>query len=667
MAIASMQKVMIVAHRSQVSELLQTLQDAGIVQILDAERAMVTIEWPELEVEPHRHRDLEDSIDRLDKAIAFLKPYAPKDQTSLFAPLVQVDNDTYTNVISTDDSNTLLGEAESVRGQMEKLSAEADSNAALLEKLLPWETLSTPIEELDSLFTSTTFVGLIAEQHFAEAQQKLTELGAAMEKVATWRRNRACLGVCLDESASDVQKALRSVEFEVVSFEGLNGLVSDNITRIRSRQEAIETEQAELADKAIQLAKDRLKLQILFDHHENLHSRIHAESDAPATEHAIFLEGWVKKKDYQTLEKKVTQFDACDIAPIEPGQDEEVPVEIDNGPMSQPFELITRLYGMPAASDVDPTVFLAPFFALFFGICLTDAAYGLVMIAFLWWLLRKLRGDKKFVMMLILCSIVTVIAGALTGGWFGDMIQKFTFFNGGTPEVADTVFEKVRYRLMWFDPLEKPMYFFNISLGLGYLQIITGVFIGFVHKLRRGEKTAAIFDHLSWFIWLNCLLVFGLGKAGMFGENFAWLGTAAGVIAIIPALMILLFSEREGGWGARIGMGFYNVFSTVFYIGDILSYIRLMALGMVTAGFGMAVNEIARSMMEHGVIGWIGAGIAFVVGHLFNIANSALSSFVHSMRLQFVEFFTKFMAGGGKQFDPLKQSYRYIDVKKKET
>jgi V/A-type H+-transporting ATPase subunit I len=229
------------------------------------------------------------------------------------------------------------------------------------------------------------------------------------------------------------------------------------------------------------------------------------------------------------------------------------------------------------------------------------------------------------------------------------------------------VFEKFRLSLMWFDPLEKPMYFFNISLALGYLQIIFGVFIGFVHKFRRGEKAAAIFDHLSWFIWLNCLVVFGLGKAGKFGENFAWLGSAAGFVAIIPALMILLFSEREGNWGARIGMGFYNVFSTVFYIGDVLSYIRLMALGMVTAGFGMAVNELTRSAMKLGVFGWILAGVIFVVLHTFNIANSALSSFVHTMRLQFVEFFTKFLKGGGKQFDPLKQSYRYIELKKKQS
>ena len=658
---------MIVVHRSQVSDLLRALQDAGIVQILDAERALVTIEWPELMVEARRHRELEESIGRLAKAIGFLKPYAPKGQTSLFAPLIEVDHEMYSTVTAAPDSLRLLDEAESISGQMEKLAAEVESSKGLLEKLMPWETLSIPVEDLHTLSSSATFVGLVPDQHLAQAQEKLSELGAAIEKVAAGNRVEAWIIVALNDSASDVQKALRLFEFEAASFEGLSGQIADNIVGIRSRLDAIAKEQAELAKKAAALGKETLKLQILSDHYENLLCRIHAESLAPATDHAIFLEGWVKKKDYEKLEKIVSTFDASDIVPIEPGQDEEVPVEIDNGPMSQPFETVTRLYGMPAASDIDPTVFLAPFFALFFGICLTDAAYGLIMIAFLWWMLRKIKGDKKFVMMLIFCSIVTVIAGALTGGWCGDMIQKFGFFNGGTPDVADTVFEKIRLRLMWFDPLEKPMYFFNISLGLGYLQIITGVFIGFMHKLRRGDVKEAVFDHLSWFIWLNSLAVFGLAKAGMFGEKMAWLGTVAGVIAIVPALMIVLFSEREGNWGARIGMGIYNVFSTVFYVGDVLSYIRLMALGMVTAGFGMAINEIVKTVMQGGVVGWILGAVIFIGGHLFNIANSALGSFVHSMRLQFVEFFTKFMAGGGKQFDPLKENYRYIDVKKKES
>jgi V/A-type H+-transporting ATPase subunit I len=530
--------------------------------------------------------------------------------------------------------------------------------------LSPWESLSIPVEELRDLATTAVFVGQIAEQHFDQACQKLTELGAAVESVAQINRMQSAVIVCRNEITPDVQKALRSVEFEAASFEGLSGTVSENIAAAQKRLEEIQKEQGLLIQQISDLAQNKLNLQILFDHLQNLHGRLLAHSAAPATDHAVFLEGWAKKKQLGRLEKLVAQFDACDVTAIEPAVGEEPPVEIDNGPMSEPFETVTRLYGMPAASDVDPTVFLAPFFALFFGICLTDAAYGLIMIGFLWWLLRKIKGGSKFVMMLIFCSVTTVIAGALTGGWCGDMIQKFTFFNGGTPNVVDTIFEKMRMRLMWFDPLEKPMYFFNISLGLGYLQIIMGVFIGFVHKFRRGEKTEAVFDHLSWFIWLNSLTVFGLGKAGVLPS---WLGTAAGIIAIVPALMILLFSEREGNWGARIGMGFYNVFSTVFYVGDVLSYIRLMALGMVTAGFGMAVNEIVRGVMDKGVIGWIGGAVIFVVMHVFNIANSALGSFVHSMRLQFVEFFTKFLQGGGKEFNPLRQSYRYIEVEKEKS
>ncbi|MCK4959608.1 MAG: V-type ATP synthase subunit I, partial [Planctomycetes bacterium] len=163
----------------------------------------------------------------------------------------------------------------------------------------------------------------------------------------------------------------------------------------------------------------------------------------------------------------------------------------------------------------------------------------------------------------------------------------------------------------------------------------------------------------TWLVWLNSLAVFGLAKAGVLP---AFLGPIFGVIAAVPAVGILLFSEREGGWGARIGMGFYNVFSTVFYVGDVLSYIRLMALGMVTGGFGMAINQITIQAKEWPYIGWLLALLIFAGGHLFNIANSALGSFVHSMRLQFVEFFTKFIVGGGKQFEPLEKKYRHIKV-----
>ena len=141
--------------------------------------------------------------------------------------------------------------------------------------------------------------------------------------------------------------------------------------------------------EAASLSENLLKLKILYDHYQNLVSREAARGAAPTTEQTVILEGWVRDKDYAQLEAIVGRFPACSLGKTEIAEGEEKPVEIENTGQVKPFEVITRLYGMPHTSDVDPTVFLAPFFALFFGICLTDAAYGLVMIACLWWVLKK--------------------------------------------------------------------------------------------------------------------------------------------------------------------------------------------------------------------------------------------------------------------------------------
>lgn len=665
MAIARMEKIMIVVHRSQAEELLETLQETGLVQFLEAERAMVSKEWPELQIEFRRPRDLEEMVGRLEKAVSFLESHAKGPaQTSLFSPRIEIDGQTYSNVLRGREAMDLLSRTEQTQKRLDTLGAELEQVTELLDRLLPWSDLSCRVEELKDLSSVVHFIGLVPNQNMASVEEALNELPAAMEIVGQTETQKACLIVCLSPQAGEMQKLLRSADFEAVHLEGMEGTVPDLIADHRKRLHEIDEHLRETSEQAAQLAQRRVELKILYDYTGNLLNRRTTQDSSPATEHAVFLEGWTRRRDYPRVEKLVHQFEASDITILIPGGDEEPPVEIDNGPAVRPFESITRLYGMPATTDVDPTVFLAPFFALFFGLCMTDAAYGLIMLGFLWWLLRKLKGDKKFIWMMIFCSVTTIIAGALTGGWCGDMIQKLPFFNGGTEGIVDTVFERFRQSIMWFDPMEKPMHFFAISLGLGYLQIIVGVLIAFLHKLRRGDYQSAVFDHLSWLIWLNALALFGLCKAGMFPESLNWLGAGAGYAAIVPALMIILFSEREGALVYRIGMGCYNLFSTVFYIGDILSYIRLMALGISSAGFGMAINVIALQMKDMiPYVGWLVGVIVFVGGHLFNVANSALSSFVHSMRLQFVEFFTKFLAGGGKEFDPLRKRYKHISVR----
>jgi V/A-type H+-transporting ATPase subunit I len=379
-------------------------------------------------------------------------------------------------------------------------------------------------------------------------------------------------------------------------------------------------------------------------------NREQTRSTAPATEQTVVLEGWVKKDNLPRLQKLVSGFGASSLNTVEPAEDEEIPVEIENKNYIRPFEVITRLYGMPQHFEVDPTVFLAPFFALFFALCLTDAGYGLVIIALMAFFIKKVQGDKKLLWMLGICSAATVVAGALTGGWFGDAIQQFV------PRL-----KPLREKMMLFDPFEKPMIFFGLALALGYVQIMAGLMIGFVHNLRRKQYIAGLCDQLTLLVMLNSIAIFAASKVEVLPIE---IGKFFGILAIIPAAIILLFSHREGGWAGRIGMGAYNLFSTIFYVGDVLSYIRLMALGMVTAGLAMAINVMAGLVLDipYG-IGVVAMILVLVGGHGFNIAINALGAFVHTLRLQYAEFFPKFFVGGGRAFEPLSKKYKHIYIK----
>ncbi len=648
MAIARMAKVMIVSHRSQSVELLEALQSEGICQILNAEEAAVVKDLPELAVSAERPRDVEGLLVRLERSAAFLKVYAtvPKGLTSVLAPRTVIDKQAYDNVVSDVQIPSLVEKCGQLEASMEKTKGLTESLQSTLDMLKPWSAMKSPVEELGMLHSATCWTGLLPAQHFDQAIEKMSELGVVVQKVSSTSNKHACIIVALNENADDAQKILRSVGFEAVSFEGMNGTVAE-LTKEHSK--SLDHAQKQLQDQradAVVLSKNLLKLRILCDHYQNLLKREVTMGSAPATEQAVILEGWVKQHDYSRLEKLVSGFDASSLVKTKPAEGEEIPVEIENKSVVRPFEAVTRLYGMPQYLNIDPTALLMPFFAIFFGMCIADAGYGLLMIALAAFLVKKMQGDKKLLMMLGICAVATVFVGALTGGWFGDAIQKFV------PALAP-----VRSKMIWFDPFQQPLLFFGLAIGLGYFQLITGLVIAFIHNLIHKDYIAAACDQLTWIVMLNSIVLFGASKAGVIP---AWLGTVFGYMAIIPAIAIFLFSHREGGWGGRLGMGFYNVFSTVFYLGDVLSYLRLMALGMVGAGLAMAINVIAEIAGNIPVIGFIVTIVILIGGHVFNMLLAVLSAFVHTLRLQYVEFFPKFLVGGGREFQPLTKEYKHI-------
>jgi len=650
MAIAKMAKILIISHRSHASDLLEALQREGICQILDAKDAMVTRDQPEFAASAERPRDIEGVLDRLEKAIGFLSSYitVSKGLAGVLAPRTVIDEQSYNKVVSDRKLLETIEQCEQLEAAIEKTKGRIETLHSTLETLCPWEALQTPVEEISRLRQTNCWAGLLPGRQFEQIEQRLADLGAAVEKVGTAGGKFACLIVCLKEQADQVQKILRSADFEPVGFEPMTGAVADLIKRYSEELNKTETQLHEQYEKAKLLGEKLLDVEILHDHYGNLLNREQAKIAAPATVSTVVLEGWVKEKKYRRLEEIVAGFEATSLTRIEPAEGEEIPVEIENKNVVRPFEMITRLYGMPMHFNVDPTIFLAPFFALFFGICLGDAGYGLITIIAAALLVRKLQGDRKLVWMLGICSIFAVLVGTLTGSWFGDAIQQFI-----------PALDGVRKKLMLFDPFEKPMLLFGISMLLGYAQIMTGLLIAFIHNLRQRDYIAAMCDQLTWLVMLNSIVLFGLSKAGVVTPG---VGRFFSMLVMVPAAVIFFFSCRQGGWGGRLGMGAYNLFSSIFYLGDVLSYLRLMGLCMVGAGLAMAMNLMAKMAGKIPYVGIMVAIVVLLIGHGFNLFLAILGAFVHTMRLQFVEFFPKFLVGGGKLFEPLGKKYDHIQL-----
>ncbi|UCF44206.1 MAG: V-type ATP synthase subunit I [Planctomycetota bacterium] len=656
MAITQMAKVMLVTHRSQAPELLEALQRDGICQILNAQQAAVTKDMPELAAAAERPKDLEQLLTRLEKTIEFVKHYAraPKGLLSALAPRTVIDESSYNKTVEDKQIPKIIEKSEQTKTEIERLNSESENLRTTLDHLSPWQSLETPVQEIGRLNRTTSLAALLPAQQIGKVRQQLTDLGAAIETVGSADNKYACIIVAINENLSDVQKLLRSAEFEPVSFEPMTGTVAELIGKYTGRLSETQEKLHLMYEQAAQLGKNLLKLQILYDHYNNLLNREQTKDTAPATESTVILEGWVKQEDYPRLDKIVSSFPASSLTTIKPAEDEEIPVEIENKNVIKPFEVITRLYGMPQRIEVDPTVFLAPFFALFFGLCLTDAGYGLVMVALSIYLLRKLQGDKKFAALMIICSLSTIVCGALTGGWFGDAIQVLN--------IPWLVRARAAILRFGFDPAQNPKIFFRLALAIGYIQLLTGILVAFFYKLRQRRITEAICAHLTWFVMLNCFAAYFFSTKHIlvpekYGQFFLRL-------AILPAALIVLFSHNEGGIVGRLGMGVFNLFSSIFYIGDILSYVRLMALGMVTAGLAVAINQFGVMASQVKYVGPLLAGLVLIGGHAFNMGISALGAFVHTLRLQYVEFFPKFFQGGGRLFEPFSKQYTHIYINK---
>lgn len=428
----------------------------------------------------------------------------------------------------------------------------------------------------------------------------------------------------------------------------------EEIQRLEARKVALFA-QAQKLDEA--MAEEAAKLvptvRRLSDYWSILADRARAMESGEKTDELVLIRAWVPEDAQESLVDALTPLgEMTELCFSDPEEDENPPSCLDNKEWSLPFETLTKLYGAPKYGGIDPTPLLAPFFFVFFGMCLGDGGYGLIMVGFFLMFLKKYKrmpaGTKQFFSLFVLSGIAATLVGALTGSWLGDMIDVVPFLRFLKP-VKDVPILLV--------PMNDPMAFLAISLVFGVIQIFFGMAVAMKDCLRKGDYMGAFADQLGWMVFLTGLLLFGVASKVSSMAGFACLVTVVGAVTLVVTQ-----GRDKPGIVQKAISGILSLYNVTSYLGDVLSYSRLLALGLATSAIAMIINMLAGLSAGIPYVGWLIAVIIFLGGHLFSVAVNVLGAFVHSLRLQYVEFFSKFYSGGGHLFDPLRYDTKYVVI-----
>ena len=350
------------------------------------------------------------------------------------------------------------------------------------------------------------------------------------------------------------------------------------------------------------------------------------------------LEAWVPVKDTEKVEQLVEKSSeghcAFELIEVEGTDDEDVPVLQQNGWYAKPFEFLVDMYSPVRYNEIDPTIFVAIMFPIFFGFCLTDAVYGLFVSLIGVILLRGMGKISKsmhaFGWILIWSGLWAIILGLITNGFLGDFPSRMLNFK--LPTVVPAV-----------EAFVHPDTILIIAIAIGVIYTNIAFVIGAIDNFRYGNKKEAIGSQLCWFVLEAGVILLALG---FLMPGIGMIGMALGGVLILACIVMLIYAN-----------GAYGIMDIFGFMGDVLSYARLLALCLATGGIAMTVNILTN--MIHDMVPFIGiilAVIIFIFGHIANFLFQVLGAFINALRLNYVEFFSQFYMGGKGKFEAFKAS-----------
>lgn len=597
-----------------------------------------------------------------EEALAVLYEYSPPNGglLSMLEGRTPTDGAEYdANTEKADEYFACAEQINSLKKKITDFKAQIVRAETLIEGLNVWQKLDIPLNHKGTAKTAT-FIGTFPAFYTLESLNAALctacpEDYAVCEIISSSKQQTAAVVICHKTSADKIYTVLRELGFTHPS-ETTDRNVAEKTAALLKETECLKSDLKKAEEKIISLAENREKLQFLYDFLTVEKDRLLATDNLSYTANTAVVCGWVPKAEEPKILDLAKKYDAA-VTFSEPEEEDDVPVLLKNGSFSEPVESIAEMFAMPSKRDIDPSAVMAFFYYLLFGMMLSDAGYGLVMVLGTAWALKKTSVEgslRRSLKMFFYCGISTVFWGALFGSWFGDIVPVVCKeFFGIDFTVSDMA--------LWFEPIKDPITLLLFSFAIGIAHLFLGLITAGVMQWKEGKKWDAIFDTVP-----VILLVLGAAPlaAGVLVEVPAVISSVAGYVAISGLVLIILTSSRSSkNIIARLLGGLYGLYNIASgYLSDILSYSRLLALGLATGSIAGVINMLGV-MPSNLVLKAITLAIVFVVGHALNMAINVLGAYVHTNRLQFVELFSKFYEGGGTAFNPLKMNTKYIKLK----
>ncbi|MDD5084679.1 MAG: V-type ATP synthase subunit I [Candidatus Omnitrophica bacterium] len=659
MAVARLNKLRILVHKSQTEELIDSLQEAGALEVIDLKSRLAEDEYSVFfkGLPPDERAGAPDEA--LGEILWLIDFMAIADKKKRYT----LKKEEFQEIAKSFDYQPIFKIAKEMEFALKQLETPKKVLSEEVSRFLPWRDLGIDLEELSKDGYVIKGLASIKEEPFSALDEGLKELNldVYIESVSRSDNTVYIFFAYLKEDDEKVVHVFKKYGLEHIYFPEYKGKPDELLALAEDTLGTIDIKKKGLYDTISRLAGHKKEAMVLFDYLSNLARKNEASRKFLSTEEVYLVEGWVKRSSAKALKEKVeTKFSEAALSLSEPAPGDDVPIILENWRFFQPFELITKIYGMPAYNEVDPTPFLAPFFFLFFGFCITDAAYGVILILLSFWALKKFRMGwmgNRFLRLLLYGGFSTLILGAMTGGWFGNAIDMIVENN------RSLIFLKqVKDSIILLDPMEDPMKLLVVALTLGFAQIWFGHIVAIYGNVKNKRYLDALMDQGSILIFLFGFTGLVLGILGAIPKSVSSLFV---IFTVAGSLLIVLTAGRNyPSIGSKIFYGIftlYNAFSG--YLSDLLSYSRLWALGLVTGVMAATSNMMAviiGNMVPY--IGFIVTVLILVGGHLLTLAMSLLGAFIHPIRLQFVEFFSKFFRGGGRSFEPLRFENKYVMI-----